>query len=135
MRLRYSYAIAIISCCICLLFRPVVAPVIANPDWVIESDKSAELLTKAITAKSCQPKFANSDLLEINASFRTCRQEKISKEVQRIEKELTQTKNSDLRVDLEILLKVGRQSLRSYKLDEKYRLPYVNLSQAILYDL
>ncbi|MEM7594301.1 MAG: DUF885 domain-containing protein, partial [Cyanobacteria bacterium P01_A01_bin.83] len=46
-----------------------------------------------------------------------------------------QTKNSDLRVDLEILLKVGRQSLRSYKLDEKYRLPYVNLSQAILYDL
>ncbi|MEM8723078.1 MAG: DUF885 domain-containing protein [Cyanobacteria bacterium P01_G01_bin.39] len=135
MRLRYSYVIAIISCCICLLFRPTVAPVIANPDWVIESNKSAELLTTAIAAKSCQPKFANSDLRETNANFKTCRQEKIFKEVQRLEKKLTQAKNSDLSLDLEILLKVGRQSLRSYQLDEKYRLPYVNLSQAILEDL
>ncbi|MEM8674264.1 MAG: DUF885 family protein [Cyanobacteria bacterium P01_G01_bin.67] len=130
-------AIAIISCCICLIFRPAVAPVIAkSPDWVIESNQFAELLSEAIEAKDCQPKFATSEsLLEINPSFRKCRQEQLLKVAQRLEKKLAQTKNIDLNVDLEILLKIGQEKLRSYKLKEKYRLPYVNLSQAILDNL
>lgn len=135
--LRVRLMIAIVSCFICVIVIPAVSPVIAkSPDWIVRSNKSAELLSKAIAAKDCQQKLAVSESLqEINPAFRRCRQKSVLQAVQSLEQKLTQVKNPELRLDLEILLKVGQQRLRSYKLDEKYCVPYINLSQAILDDL
>jgi uncharacterized protein (DUF885 family) len=126
--------IAILSCCFCILIATANNPVIAkSPDWVERSDQFAELLSEAIAAEDCQEKSAVSDrLLELDPAFRACRQQNVQKVVQTLEQKLAQEKNAELRLDLDILLKSGQRSLRSCKLDEKYQLPYVHLSEAIL---
>ena len=132
--LKYS-AIAIISCCICLL-TPLTIPVAAKSHWVVQSNTSAELLFEAISADECQEKIGVGDRLrEINPAFKTCRNKNIIGAVRTLEQKLDRVKNPELRLDLEILLEFGRQRLRSYELDEQYRLPYIDLSEAILEDL
>ena len=130
-------AVAILTCCICVIITLKVSPVTAkSPDWVVRSNESADLLSKAIAAEDCQKKLAVSEsLLEINSTFRVCRQKSVHEAVQTLEQKLTQQKNTELRLDLEILLKFGREKLRSYRLEDKYRVPYINLSQVILDDL
>ncbi len=131
-RLRLS-AIAILTCCICIAIA-LVTPVIAkSPAWIVRSNEFADSLSKAIAAEDCQKKLAVSEsLLEINPTFRACRQKGVLQTVKNLEQKLAQEKNPQLHLDLEILLKVGQQTLRSYQLDEKYRVPYVDLSKAIL---
>ena len=126
-------AIAILTCCICIIATPVVDPVVATSDWVVRSNESAKLLDKAIAAEDCQKKFTTSESLqEIDPNFRSCRQQSVIQAVQSLERKLAQVKNAELRLDLEILLQVGQQTLRSYRLDDKYRVPYIDLSKAIL---
>ncbi|MGL6345030.1 MAG: DUF885 domain-containing protein [Waterburya sp.] len=127
-------AIAILSCCFCIAIATTSHPVIAKtPDWVKRSDQFAELLSEAISSEDCQEKFVLGDrLLEVNPAFRACRQQNLQKVVRTLEQKLAQEKNAALRLDLDILLKAGQRSLRAYKLDEKYQLPYVHLSEAIL---
>ncbi|PSB09756.1 hypothetical protein C7B62_11945 [Pleurocapsa sp. CCALA 161] len=131
-RLRLS-AIAILTCCICIAIA-IVTPVIAkSPAWIVRSNEFADGLSKAIAAEDCQKKLSVSEsLLEINPTFRACRQKGVLQTVKNLEQKLAQEKNPELHLDLEILLKVGQQTLRSYQLDEKYRVPYVDLSKAIL---
>ena len=127
--------VALITCCICLT-TSFIAPVTAKPDWIVRSNRSAKLLSKAFYAKDCQQKIGVSESLrEINPAFKACRRKSVLKAVQTIEQKLTQVKNPKLRFDLEILLQSGRQQLRQYELDEKYRVPYINLSRAILNSL
>jgi uncharacterized protein (DUF885 family) len=126
--------IAILSCCFCIAIATINNPVIAkSPDWIERSDQFAELLSEAISSEECEEKSALSDrLLELDPAFRACRQQNVQKAVQTLEQKLAQEKNAELRLDLEILLKSGQRSLRSYRLDEKYQLSYVHLSEAIL---
>lgn len=131
-RLRLS-AIAILTCCICIAIASVTPVIAKSPDWIVRSNEFADGLSKAIAAEDCQKKLALSEsLLEINPTFRACRQKGILQTVKNLEQKLAQEKNSELHLDLEILLKVGQQTLRSYQLDEKYRVPYVDLSKGIL---
>jgi Bacterial protein of unknown function (DUF885) len=127
-------AIALLTCCICIAIAPVISPILAkSPDWVVRSNKYADLLDKAIDAEDCQKKFAVSEgLKDIDPSFRACRQNNVLQAVQNLGQKLTQEKDAQLHLDLEILVKAGQQSLRSYELDDKYRVPYANLSKAIL---
>ncbi|WP_404785172.1 DUF885 domain-containing protein [Altericista sp. CCNU0014] len=127
-------AIALLTCCLCIAIAPVVPSVTAkSPDWVVRSDRFADLLKKAIAAEGCQTKLGVSkSLQEIDPAFRACRQQSVLQAVQSLEQSLAREKNDELRLDLEILRDVGQRSLRSYALDEKYRVPYVNLSKAIL---
>ena len=128
-------AIAFITCCI--VISTSITPIVAkSPDWIVRSNMSAELLSKAIAAENCNKKLTVPyRLREINPAFKACRQESILNAVQTLEQKLDRVKNPELRFDLEILLKAGRQILRSYELDDKYRVPYVNLSRVILNSL
>jgi Bacterial protein of unknown function (DUF885) len=130
-------AIAILTCCLCIEIAPVVPSVLAkSPDWVVRSNKFANVLEKAIAAKDCQKKLAVSESLqEIDPKFKVCRQQSISQAVQDLEQKLSQEKDASLHLDLEILVKAGQQELRSHALDEKYRVPYFNLSKGILESL
>ena len=125
---------AIVSYCICMTISPfTVSPVVANPDWVIQSNQFARLLEQAIAASDCKSQPAiSADLLEIDPSYRKCRRKSIRQGLQTLEQKQQQVKNDELRLDLEILLKYGRQELRSHELEAKYYLPYVDLAQAIL---
>jgi len=109
-------------------------PLVAqSPDWITRSDKYADLLRKAIAAKECQPQSGtNESLLELDPAFKVCRRESIFKAVENLAKQRSKVDHADLRLDLSILLQVGEQELRSYALQEKYRVPYINLSRAIL---
>jgi uncharacterized protein (DUF885 family) len=129
--------IAILTCCLCIAIAPVVPSVVAkSPDWVVRSNKFANVLEKAIVAKDCQKKLAVSESLqEIDPKFKECRQQSISQAVQDLEQKLSQEKDASLHLDLEILVKAGQQELRSHALDEKYRVPYFNLSKGILESL
>jgi uncharacterized protein (DUF885 family) len=130
-------AIALLTCYICIAVAPAISPILAkSPDWVIQSNKFADVLEKAINAKDCQKKLGVSEsLAEFNPSFRACRQENMLRAVQNLEQKLAQEKNSELRLDLQVLVKAGQRELRSYALDEKYQVPYINLSKAILESL
>jgi len=130
-------AIAILTCCLCIAIAPVVPSVVAkSPEWVVRSNKFANVLEKAIVAKDCQKKLAVSESLqEIDPKFKACRQQSISQAVQKLEQKLSQEKDASLHLDLEILIKAGQQELRSYALDEKYRVPYFNLGKGILESL
>jgi uncharacterized protein (DUF885 family) len=127
-------AIAILTCYICIAVAPAIPPLLAkSPDWVIQSNKFADGLEKAIDAKDCQKKLAVSEsLAEVDPSFRACRHKSVLQALQSLEQKLAQEKNADLHLDLEILVKAGKQELRSYALDEKYQVSYINLSKAIL---
>jgi Bacterial protein of unknown function (DUF885) len=127
-------AIAILACYICIAIAPIVPSVFArSPEWVVRSDRFADSLSKAIDAEDCQKKLAVSEgLKEVDLGFRACRQNNVLQAVQALEQKLAQEKDAQLHLDLEILVKAGQQSLRSYVLDEKYQVSYVNLSKAIL---
>jgi uncharacterized protein (DUF885 family) len=133
-RFKILSAIVLLACFFCIAISSVINPVTAkSPGWVVRSDEFAKQLTKALEAEECQKKTDLSDRLrEIDQSFKLCRQETLQRAVQTLEQNLVQEKNSDLRLDLELLLNAGQQSLQSYALDEKYRLPYINLSKEIL---
>ena len=132
--LKFS-AIATLICCI--VISTSITPIVAkSPDWIVRSNMSAELLSKAIAAEDCDRKLTVPyGLREINPAFKACRRESVLNAVQTLEQKLNQVKNPELRFDLEILLKAGREILRSYELDDKYRVPYVNLSRVILNSL
>ena len=131
-RWREFIAIAIITCYFCMAIAP--TPLVAqSPDWIIRSDEYADLLRKAIAAKECQPQSGtNESLLELDPAFKVCRRKSIFKVVGNLAKQRSKVNRADLRLDLSILLEIGEQELRSYALQEKYRVPYINLSQAIL---
>lgn len=125
--------LAILTCCICIAIAPGTPVIAKSPDWIVRSDQFADGLSKAIAAEDCQKKLAVSESLrEINPTFRACRQKSVLQTVKNLKQKLAQEKNPELHLDLEILFKVGQQTLRSYQLDEKYRVPYVDLSKAIL---
>lgn len=127
------FAIAILTCCICIAIAPGTPVIAKSPDWIVRSNEFADRLSNAIAAEDCQKKLAVSESLqEINPTFRACRQKSVRQAVKNLKQKLVREKNVALRLDLEILLKVGRQQLRSYTLDEKYRVPYIDLSKAIL---
>jgi uncharacterized protein (DUF885 family) len=138
-RVRYIKlsAIAILTCYICIAVAPVIPSIQAkSSDWVVQSNKFADVLEKAIDAKDCQKELAVSESLgEADPSFRACRQKNVLQAVQSLDQKLSQEKNAELHLDLEILVKAGKQELRSYALDEKYQVPYINLSKAILESL
>lgn len=127
-------AIAILTCCLCLASAPTIPPVVAkSPGWLNRSNEYAELLERAIEAQDCKPKpTLDANLLEINPTYRKCRRQGILQVVRDLEQKQTEVKNEQLRLDLSILLKFGRQTLLSDTLDAKYAVSYVNLSQAIL---
>jgi len=131
------FAISTISWLIFTIEIWVVHPVIAKaPEWIERSNEYVELLSQAIAAKACQSQFAlTQSLLEVEPKFKQCRQTEINTVLEKLERQQTDVNNDSLRLDLSILLKIGRQQLRSYELNDKYRLPYVNLSQVILADL
>jgi hypothetical protein len=125
--------IAILTCCICIAVAPGTPVIAKSPDWIVRSNEFADRLSKAIAAEDCQKKLAVSESLqEINPAFKACRQKSVLQSVKNLKQKLVQEKNAALRLDLQILLKVGQQQLRSYTLDEKYRIPYIDLSKAIL---
>ncbi|MEN9567661.1 MAG: hypothetical protein RLZZ69_2857 [Cyanobacteriota bacterium] len=135
-RWLHLIAIAILTCCICIAIAPKTPVVAKSPDWIVRSNEFAEGLSKAIAAEDCQKKLAVSESLqEINPAFRACRQKSVRQTVKNLKQKLTKEKNVALRFDLEILLKYGQRQLRSYTLDEKYRIPYIDLSKAILESL
>jgi hypothetical protein len=129
-------AIASLTFCICLIITSVTPPVIANSsNWVVRSNTNANLLSNAIAAGECHQKLSVSESLqEINPAFKTCRKTSVLNVVQILEQKLFQEKDPKLRLDLEILLKFGRRRLQSYRLDDKYQVPYLDLSKAILDD-
>jgi Bacterial protein of unknown function (DUF885) len=144
MRLRWAKGlylklseIALLTCYVCIAVSSAIPPILAkSPDWVIQSNKFADVLEKAINAKDCQKKLAVSESLEeVDPTFRACRQQKLIQSVRSLEQKLSQEKNAELHLDLEILIKAGQRELRSYALDEKYQVPYINLSKAILESL
>ena len=91
--IKYS-AIAIISCCICLLISLTIPVVAESPDWVVQSDLNAELLFEAISADECQEKIGVGDRLrEINPVFKTCRDKSVVSAVQGLEQKLAQIPN------------------------------------------
>jgi uncharacterized protein (DUF885 family) len=127
-------AIALLTCCICVAIVPAIPSVIAkSPDWLVRSNQYADSLEKAIDAEDCQKKLDVSEgLKEIDPSFRACRQNSVFQSVQSLEQKLAPEKNTQLHLDLEILVKAGQRELRSYVLNEKYQVPYINLSKVIL---
>jgi hypothetical protein len=126
-------AIAILTCCICIAIAPGTPVLAKSPDWIVRSNEFADRLSTAIAAEDCQKKLAvRESLLAINPTFKACRQKSVLQTVKSLKQKLAQEKNAALRIDLEILLKVGQRQLRSYTLDEKYRVPYIDLSKAIL---
>lgn len=127
-------AIALLACFFSIVISTALTPVIAKaPNWVVRSDQFAEQLSKALDAKDCQKKSTMGDrFLEFDPIFRICRQQTVQNVVQTLAQKLAQEKDTNLHLDLDLLLKVGQQELQSYALDEKYRLPYLNLSEAIL---
>jgi hypothetical protein len=125
-------AIAIITCYFCVAIAPSLI-VAQSPDWIARSNEYAELLEKAIAAENCLEQSGTSKSLpELDPVFKRCRSQSLVQVVKNLAKQRSQTKNANLRLDLEILRLAGQQELRSYTLQEKYRVPYINLSQAIL---
>jgi Bacterial protein of unknown function (DUF885) len=125
--------IAILTCSICLAIARETPVLAKSPDWIVSSNKFADRLSTAISAEDCQKKLAVSESLrEINPTFRACRQKSVLQTVNSLKQKLAQEKNAALRLDWSILLKVGQRQLRSYTLDEEYRIPYLDLSKAIL---
>jgi uncharacterized protein (DUF885 family) len=129
-------AIAIFTCCICIAIASGTPVIAKSTDWIVRSNEFADLLSTAIAAEDCQKDLVLSESLqEINPAFRKCRQKSIHKAVQILEQKLSQVKNPELHLDLEILLKFGRQRLQLYKLNDKYQVPYADLSKVILDNL
>lgn len=124
--------LSLITCVACVLIYSVRRPAIAISPWIKRSNEYATLLSTAETGKACRGEFAASEaLLALNPSFVQCQEQRIRQVVQTLEEKLAQEKDNNLRVDLAILVEAGQRELRSQSLDQKYNLPYVNLSQAI----
>jgi hypothetical protein len=105
----------------------------AQQSWVTQSNEYAQLLSKAEEGQDCRGEFAAIEpLLALEPTFRECQQQHIRQVIQTLEKKLIQEKDNALQVDLSILIESGQRELQSQLLDQKYYLPYINLSQALL---
>ena len=117
--------------CICIILSSV--STVATPAWIVQSNEFTALLDDAISAEDCREKFdLTEELQEIDPQFRSCRRQRIGLTVEKLQQKLAEEKNPALHIDLEMLVKVGQQALRSDRLDDRYRLPYTDLSLNIL---
>lgn len=100
--------------------------------WITRSNENTNLLINAESGSECtdQP-TSRKLLLEFDPKFRQCYQQKINNVIATLEKKLTKESDPSVKLDLEILIQSANQELRSEELDEKYRLPYINLAKAI----
>jgi uncharacterized protein (DUF885 family) len=102
-------------------------------NWIARSNENANLLIKAESGSECtdQPK-AIELLATLNPKFQQCYRQSIANVIKTLEAKTQKETDPSVKLDLEILIQAANQELQSEELDQKYRLPYINLGRAIL---
>jgi uncharacterized protein (DUF885 family) len=105
-------------------------------NWIARSNENANLLIKAESGSECtdQPK-AIELLATLNPKFQQCYRQSIANVIKTLEAKTQKETDPSVKLDLEILIQAANQELQSEELDQKYRLPYINLGRAILNSL
>jgi Bacterial protein of unknown function (DUF885) len=109
----------------------------APPSWVQRSDQNAQILLEV------QARFApenagqigvpglDEEILDLKPGFNERSQAALEKAAATLKERLAQEKDPPVRQDLQILADAAARSLRSRQLEEKYEIPYVNLSSTV----
>lgn len=110
---------------------------VASPAWVLKSNRSAELLTR--TTARFVPEFAgqlgaegvDTQIIDLKPGIAQRSRLATAETITELEGRLTREKDPLVRQDLQILLKASRNNLRQNELDEKYKIPYFNMSRLV----
>jgi uncharacterized protein (DUF885 family) len=101
-------------------------------NWIARSNENTHVLIKAEDPSACtnQPTTRTS-LLELDSKYRQCHQQQLNQAIQTFQTKLNRESDPSVKLDLEILIQSVNQEIQSDELNQKYRLPYVNLAKAI----
>jgi hypothetical protein len=106
-----------------------------TPSWVAQSNQNAQVLIQGIARFS--PEGAgqlgvdglDEQIMDLKPGF-VGRQKQMAKEsIQTLQGRLAQGTDPKIRQDLEILIDAAQDELHGIELEEKYELPYVNVSE------
>ncbi len=106
-----------------------------TPSWVTQSNQNAQVLIQGIARFS--PEGAgqlgvdglDEQIMDLKPGF-VDRQKQMAKEsIQTLQGRLSQSTDPKIRQDLEILIDAAQDELYGIELEEKYELPYVNVSE------
>ncbi|MBV9385967.1 MAG: DUF885 domain-containing protein [Chroococcidiopsidaceae cyanobacterium CP_BM_ER_R8_30] len=131
-------AITIVICLISPLVELQPAPAITTPaPWVARSNQNARVLLAAFA--SLNPEGAadlgveglDEQIIDLKPGFIDRRKQAARKAAQVLEGRLANEKDPHVRQDLEILIRAARNDLRETELEEKYKIPYINVAQLI----
>jgi hypothetical protein len=109
----------------------------APPSWVQRSDQNAQILLEVLArfapegAGQIGVSGLDEEILDLKPGFNERTQAALEKAGATLKERLTQEKEPPVRQDLQILVDAAARSLRSRQLEEKYEIPYVNLSSAV----
>lgn len=127
-----------IGCLITPLSGKQQAPAVATPaNWVERSNQNAAVLLAAFA--SFNPESAgdlgveglDEQIVDLNPGFIERRKQAVTKAAQVLEGRLANEKDPDVRQDMAILISAARDKVRGIKLEEKYQIPYINVTQLI----
>ena len=127
-----------ISCLIMPLSGKQQAPVVATPaTWVERSNQNAQVLLAVFA--SFNPEGAgdlgveglDEQIVDLSPGFIERRKQALTKAAQVLEGRLTNEKDPDVRQDIAILISAARDNVREIKLEEKYNIPYTNVTELI----
>lgn len=97
------------------------------------SNEYTDSLSKAFSAKNCRRDFPDSNFFEaLDQTFTSCQTQQLQTTLQTLKEKLAQEKDLATRLDLELLIQSADQALRGEALEQKYRIPYLDLSQGLV---
>jgi Bacterial protein of unknown function (DUF885) len=109
------------------------------PDWVQRSNQNAKVMLD-ITAKYNPEAAQQSGVDGVDeqiADFKSDRDERYKKDVTAAQKELqarlVKEKDPLVRQDLEIMIRAAKDDVRGIQLQEKYEIPYFNISRLVFF--
>ena len=109
----------------------------STPDWVKRSDAYTERVNKAeaqFTPESYQQQGVeglDDKILDLNPGYLKRSRKATSDTIEWLKKSLATEKDPLVKQDLEILIKAEEDGLRGSELNEKYRVPYINVARQV----
>ncbi len=109
----------------------------AETDWVAESNANADVLLKVLSKYA--PEQAgqlgvdgfDEDVFDLKPKLTERANADTAKAVAELEKRLASTEHPLVRQDLEILIQAGKDGMEGAELNEKYLIPYFNISNTV----
>jgi hypothetical protein len=109
----------------------------AFPDWVQKSNENAQILIDVLArfnpeiASQVGAEGVDDQVIDLKPEVNERTKAAIRDAVKKLQAKLASEQNPDIRTDLQILIKASNDGIKGTELNERYSLPYFNMSQTM----